>query len=179
MAAMSDYQVLTLGSVDRVGVCAGCGFSWDATPDQATSEVERAAARYSALLDGLGPEGLRQRPDESVWSPIEYLGHVRDVAAFYTDRIEQVATIDRPRLDVAGFVAMVEARRSVSDARVVLAELQESLLRASALLARLTSGDWQRVGIGSEGDERTVLDLVRRLAHELCHHRRDLEAAGR
>ena len=177
---MDGEQVLTLCCVDRVGVCAQCGFSWDATPAEATSEVERAAALYSALLDRLGAEGLRQRPDESVWSPIEHVGHVRDVTAFYSDRIEQIVTIDRPRLDAAGFAAMVEARRAVSeDSRAVLAELQDDLLRTSALLARLTLGDWQRVGIGSEGDERTVLDLVRRLAHELCHHRSDLETTGR
>ena len=39
---------------------------------------------------------------------------------------------------------------------------------------RLTPAQWDRVAIGSEGDERTVLALARRAAHETRHHAGDV-----
>jgi hypothetical protein len=45
------------------------------------------------------------------------------------------------------------------------------------LIARVTPLDtdqWARVAIGSDGDERTVLTLARRAAHEAHHHALDI-----
>jgi hypothetical protein len=42
-------------------------------------------------------------------------------------------------------------------------------------LRDLDDAAWGRVGIGSEGDERTVLVLARRAAHEVVHHLMDVE----
>lgn len=162
--------------MERVGTCAECGFLWESEPPTLVSGIQDAPALYAAALERLDPTGLGHRPGTGVWSPIEYAGHARDVAAFYGNRIERIATMNRPDLDAANFAAMVESRRSTSeDLGSVLASIQQRLFEVGARLARLSSGDWHRVGIGSEGDERTMLDLARRLAHELHHHQKDLD----
>ena len=41
-------------------------------------------------------------------------------------------------------------------------------------LAAIDADQWDRVGLGSDGDERTVLVLGRRAAHEAHHHLLDV-----
>lgn len=43
------------------------------------------------------------------------------------------------------------------------------------LLGDLDPAGWARCGVGSDGAERSVLDLARRAAHELVHHEVDIE----
>jgi hypothetical protein len=49
--------------------------------------------------------------------------------------------------------------------------------RFAARLRDLTDDAWDRVGIGSEGDIRTLLVLARRGAHEVEHHLVDVKRA--
>lgn len=160
--------------------CGECGFDWDSTRPDVIAEIDGWATAYRAgltrLLDGEnGDELVRTRPAPGVWSAIEYTAHMRDVARFYLERIQRVLSQERPTMAAADFAVMAESLRyndeHVEDAVTALADFASS---ASALLKTLDDEQWDRIGVGSEGDERTVLVLGRRLAHEGHHHLLDL-----
>ena len=122
------------------------------------------------------PDLIRVRPSPDVWSALEYTAHMRDVVDFYMDRIERVLHEDRPILRAADFASMAETRRyRDEDIEAVLEALDHRSTAAAVQLGQLGAEGWDRVGLGSEGGERTVLILARRLAHEGHHHLLDLE----
>ena len=161
--------------------CPECGFDWDVHgPAEVVEVVAGAAKRYRApltrLLAGEDPEVvLRARPGPEVWSALEYATHVAVALDWYGRRIDRVVQEDRPRLDAYGFGPAADRdrynERPVADAAGEVARAAEGL---AARLEALTPEQWQRVGIGSEGDERTVLVLGRRAAHEVHHHLLDI-----
>lgn len=126
-----------------------------------------------------GDETLRTRPERHIWSPIEYLAHVRDVVGFYDDRIRRVLAEERPALPVGDRFATLAELRAYRDDNVddVLRVLDERATTAGQRLGAADRAGWERIGIG-EGGERTVLMLARRLAHEAHHHRLDLAGPG-
>jgi hypothetical protein len=163
------------------GSCAECGFDWDATgPDDVVATVRRVAGRYgiplTRLLPGEDPEVvLRTRPEPGVWSALEYAVHVAVVLGWYGERIERVLAEDRPRLDAYGFGEAADRdrydERPIDATAAAVAEAGEAL---AARLEGLEPAAWERVGLGSDGDERTVLVLGRRAAHEGHHHLLDI-----
>lgn len=159
--------------------CTACGFDWDLPAGQLAAHIERFGALYRSRLDQLrdehGPEWIRTRPDPQVWSPLEYTAHMRDVVDFYLDRIERILHEDRPQLDAIGFSRLAETRRyNTQDIDDVLNALNCNASTAAARLRSLSSSDWDRVGIGTDGDNRDVVVLARRLAHEGHHHLGDI-----
>jgi hypothetical protein len=110
-----------------------------------------------------------------VWSPLEYAVHTTSALDFYTDRIERVLIHDEPQLAAFDFNAACENERyNERDADDALAALARAAQRLAAVLAPLTPEQWQRRGVGSDGDERTVNLLARRAAHEVQHHALDV-----
>ncbi len=120
---------------------------------------------------------MRERPAEGVWSALEYLAHMRDVAEFYRDRIHRVLTEDRPNLRVDfRFAELAELRSYRSEEPTeVLAAFEERSESVRRQLDGLTQDRWSRIGVGSDGDERTLSVLARRFAHECHHHLLDVE----
>ncbi len=165
--------------------CVECHFDWripaDSLPDQIATVGSRfraatadVVARHAMLDPGVA---IASRPAPDVWSALEYAAHMRDIVEFYQDRIERVLVEDRPVMSVAmSFAEMAEVRRYRDE---VLASVLESLERRAdvvrARLERLDDQAWARIGIGSSGGRRTVLDLARRLAHEGHHHQLDID----
>lgn len=159
--------------------CVGCGFDWELNQSQLVQDIGRVGSLYRAQADRLllsgGSSALRVRPRPAVWSPLEYLVHMRDVADFYVGRIEQTLVEDRPQLNSVGFAALADVHRyndhNVEDA---LTRLDELSSLAASRLGALEPLQWRRVGIGTDGDERDILTLARRLAHEAHHHLLDI-----
>lgn len=111
-----------------------------------------------------------------MWSALEYTVHVRDVIAFYADRIDRVLNEERPQLTGADFSSMPERRGyREEDPAVIVDEIAKSSVVLGDLLRALPTDQWDRVGIGIDGDERTLLVLARRLAHDGQHHLLDLD----
>lgn len=163
--------------------CRDCGFDWSMGREEvvpyAAARVPRCRALIAPHLDpgpGADPAALRVRPDQGVWSPLEYLAHLRDVTQFFTERIQRVLAEDRPVLAVQfRFAELAELRRYRSeDPATALGQFEARAEELQSLLRGLNDDDWERAGIGSEGDERTVLMLARRFAHEVHHHLLDL-----
>lgn len=170
-----------------MATCAECRFNWGIAARGLPAEIADLGPRYRAsaerlfgavtAAESLAEHPIRTRPTADVWSPIEYLAHMRDIAVFYRDRIELVLTTDRPVMTVESTFAeiAVERRYLGEDRATVLDLLDRSSVEVSERLAGITGAQWLRVGVGSSGAERTVLDLARRLAHESHHHLLDLD----
>lgn len=159
--------------------CGVCGFDWELNQSQLVQYIGRVGSLYRAQADRLllsgGRTALRDRSSPEVWSPLEYLVHMRDVVDFYVGRIERILVEDRPQLSSVGFAALADVDRyndqNVEDA---LTRLDELSSLAASRLAALEPLQWRRVGIGTDGDERDILTLARRLAHEAHHHLLDV-----
>lgn len=111
-----------------------------------------------------------------VWSALEYAAHMRDVIAFYGDRINRVLREERPQLEAADFSSMPERLGYLDDDPLkVLDSIEVTSVSVEQHLRGLDEEAWSRVGIGVDGDERTALVLARRLAHDGYHHLLDLD----
>lgn len=105
---------------------------------------------------------------------------MRDVAAFYLDRIDRVLSVERPQMRAVGFSSLADERRyNDDDIETVLAALDDHATHVANVLRSLLDEQWRRVGIGSAGDERSVLVLARRLAHDGHHHLLDVARVAR
>lgn len=159
--------------------CTACGFDWGRDEDQLAHDIGRFGALYRAQIGQIrragGEEALRTRPAPTVWSPSEYLAHMRDVVDFYLDRIQRILVEDRPQLSAISFSRLAEVRRC-NDESVdeTLARLDGLASSAASRLRSLDALQWRRVGVGTDGDERDILVLARRLAHEGHHHLLDI-----
>jgi len=153
----------------RTGRCAECYFDWDDEDPARIIAIVRDAPQYFATATS------RVRPVPTELSPLEYAVHTTSALDFYTDRIERVLTQDEPQLAAFDFNAACENERyNERDADDALAALARAAPRLAAVLAPLTPEQWQRRGVGSDGDERTVNLLARRAAHEVQHHALDV-----
>lgn len=161
--------------------CVACGFDWGLHESQLVHAIGRSGSLYRAQIDQIrrvgGEAALRNRPAPAVWSPLEYLAHMRDVVDFYLDRIQRILVQDRPQLSAVGFSRLAELRQyndeNVEDTLVGLDQLASS---AASRLRSLEPDQWRRVGVGTDGDERDILVLARRLAHEGHHHLLDISS---
>lgn len=164
--------------------CGACGFDWQAEADEVINAISRFGPEYRERIAPFnapphgsgGRDPVRTRPEPTVWSALEYVAHMRDVLGFYLDRIDRVLVEDRPAMTATDFATMAEARRyQDEDLAAVLDAVDRTARMTSERLRQLRPDDWPRIGIGSEGGERTVLTLARRLAHDGQHHLMDLD----
>jgi hypothetical protein len=152
--------------------CPDCGFrADDVRPDGITEIVRDAALRYAAVL---GRADVRTRPEEGVWSPLEYACHVRDVCDVMRGRLEQilagegVAPVHFANWDQDA--AAVEGAYWRSDPDEVRAEVERAFEAAARAFDRPRREQWQWLGIRSDGSVFTAETLGQYFVHDLLHH---------
>ena len=151
--------------------CEGCGYDFERvdTADVPT-RLRAVAAEHLALLACATDERLRRRPEEGVWSPLEYSCHVRDVFLNLRDRILLALVEDRPVFAPIHREERVHLARYDGEppARVALGiEVGAELL--AWLVAGLDARQLARVGVYA-GVERDVSWIARQADHEATHH---------
>ena len=155
--------------------CPECGFEASAVsgPDVAfrtltlTAPWELVLARADA----------RDRPVPSVWSPLEYACHVRDVCRVFEDRVRLMLDHDDPRFaNWNQDETAVEGRYAAQDPGTVAAELRVAAARTSTAFATVGEDQWGRPGRRSNGTTFTVLTLGQYFLHDLAHHLVDVRA---
>jgi len=160
--------------------CAECGFDWEGTQavdlvDELRVLPDRYRMPLTRFLPGEDAALLRSRPEPAVWSALEYAAHTADALDFYAGRIARVLDEDRPELTAFDFDAACAQRRyNERSADEVLDGLAGSAARLADLLEVIDAAAWDRVGIGSDGGDRSVLLLARRAVHEGHHHLLDV-----
>ncbi|MBO0702517.1 MAG: DinB family protein [Candidatus Dormibacteraeota bacterium] len=159
-------------------VCGLCGFSFAALGvEEARSLIEVLPERYRSAVAGMPDGALRRRPAPGVWSPIEYLCHVRDVYVSHLVRLYRSRTEEDP--GVEPMFNDLRARRLHYDERDAGATLDELEAAVAGLLEesrRFQPDQWARTVHRLPGESRTARWLLRNAAHEGIHHLRDLSS---
>lgn len=157
--------------------CDECDFTYADVPE---SEVSRRLTETAAQF-APAPADPRRRPSPDVWSPLEYICHVRDVVRVQHDRLLLALETDNPTFEPMGREERVTADAYNSqDPDVVLAELTEAADRLAKAFDALRPQQWTRTGVYNwpAPASRTVLWLGRHTIHELHHHLLDVTRGG-
>lgn len=159
--------------------CRECAFDESlAQPRDVAVALPPLAASIGSDIRALSADLARRRPSPGVWSPVEYLGHLRDAMAFHRWLVETALAEDDPS------IPMVDPDESVAQAgyadagsEALIGQFERRVDRLCHLLAEL---DGDAVNRPLTLDDRHVtLGLVARSAwHECHHHRLDIRRLG-
>lgn len=151
--------------------CTECGYRPHDV--RATSELIRAT--IAPWRDRLAQADVTERPEPTVWAPVEYGAHVRDVCTVFRQRLELMLTEDDPMFaDWDQDAAAVDGdylRQSPPDVAAQYAGEAEQL---AAAFDQVGDDQWQRPSRRSNGSAFTVETFARYLVHDLHHHLHDV-----
>ncbi len=148
---------------------------WLRRSQSAPGEIARQVLdNADAWADVLRGE-VRARPTPSVWSPLEYACHVRDVLRLYDERLVAMLSENDPLYANwdQDATAVVE-RYSDQDPQQVSDELLDAARTISGRFQKLSPEDWSRTGRRSDGAAFTVSSFARYFLHDLVHHLHDV-----
>jgi hypothetical protein len=153
--------------------CPECGFDADSlTPHEVAARVDATLPRWDAVLRR---EGVRERPDESTWSPLEYACHVRDVFGLFSIRLGLMLAEDGARFDDWDQDATaLEKHYAQADPEAVRAQLADHGARARDAFEAVPEDAFGRRGLRSNGSAFTVVTLSRYFLHDVKHHLHDV-----
>ena len=154
--------------------CPDCGFDSRTVGRAQVPQLLRAASARWVRVLGEG-EATRRRPDPSVWSPLEYGCHVRDVFRRFDARLRLMLSEDDPRFENWDQDAAArDGAYGEQDPAGVSAELAEAGERLAAGFEAVPEQAWQRPARRSDGAGFTVESLSRYLVHDVVHHVHDV-----
>lgn len=164
-------------------VCRECGFeNASVTPGNGEGVIRSLASRYRAALhDGAASTvRLRQRPDATTWSALEYAAHMRDVVAYWSWAVHRILTEEQPRLPTPdpkrGERTAAASDYAGQDPLTVERELEANVERMAKKVATVSPEQWQCTALYGVS-EVTTLWMVRHTAHEGHHHLLDVRRA--
>ena len=158
--------------VDRA--CDECGFDGPTfDPADVADTLRTNAAAWPAVL---GRAGVRVRPDDSTWSPLEYGAHVRDVVRLYAERLTLMLELDDPVYPNWDQDATAVAERyAEQDPAVVGAELVAAATALADRFDALDEEQWRRRGRRSDGASFTVATFAVYFVHDVVHPLHDVD----
>ena len=153
--------------------CGECGF------DAAALDVLDLPARLRSDAEGwvrvLARSGAGRRPEPSVWSPLEYACHVRDVHRLFDERVRLMLREDDPQFaNWDQDETAVADRYDLQDPAAVADELAAAAEAVAATYAAVAGEQWQRSGRRSNGSVFTVDTIGRYHLHDVLHHAWDV-----
>ena len=153
--------------------CPECGFDASGFERELVGSMILAnASSWQRVLRGAGAE---RRPSATVWSPLEYACHVRDVFRIYDARLERMLTEDDPQYaNWDQDETAVADRYGEQDPDVVADELVVAAARLAARFDGVSGAAWSREGTRSDGAHFTVESFARYLIHDPIHHLADV-----
>lgn len=153
--------------------CPDCGFDPAAI---AHSEVPRLTRAYAGEFQAaLERDGATARPAPTIWSPLEYACHVRDVCALFDQRLALMLTQDDPTFDNWDQdETAVEDRYWAQDPRTVSRQVGKNADTVATSFRQVRGGQWSRPGRRSNGALFTVDTFARYFLHDLAHHAWDV-----
>ncbi|GAB2470148.1 DinB family protein [Jatrophihabitans fulvus] len=150
--------------------CLDCGFDATAvTRPEVPGLTRRYAGELAERADDTG------RPSPTVWSPLEYACHVRDVCVLFEQRLDLMLTEDDPLFANWDQDETAVARRYwEADPATVRRELEAAASSVADAFAAVDGDRWQRPGRRSNGSAFTVESFARYFLHDLAHHAWDV-----
>lgn len=132
------------------------------------------AAAFAAVDDKRSVQPL-----DDGWTPREILGHLKDAAAIYDERISRVASEDNPYLlNVDQDEAVARGNYNSADPSTLLSELAEHRRNTIEVLRSLNDADWNRPGVHSERGPLTLRSLVEYMVEHETDHVADIRRAA-
>jgi S-DNA-T family DNA segregation ATPase FtsK/SpoIIIE len=164
--------------------CDSCSFVYaDVDAPAIPARLAAFGIQYTALLLPPGRSAawfgiLRTRPEESVWSALEYACHVRDVFLVQRDRLFTALVEDIPTFTPMYRDQRVTlARYNTQDPEEVAAQLATAARLIAQAFDALDSAQLQRRCIYNfpAPTKRSLLWVGQHTIHEGEHHCRDIE----
>jgi DinB family protein len=154
--------------------CAECGFDPSATSHtDVAGHIRTDAAKWPQRLSR--PD-VTERPRPTVWSPLEYGCHVRDVHRIYHERVRLMLDEDQPHFpNWDQDATAVEDDYGSQDPTVVAAELVDAAAAMADTYERVPPDAWSRRGHRSNGSEFTVASIAIYHLHDIVHHAHDVD----
>jgi hypothetical protein len=150
--------------------CDECGF--DASADdvlQVAAALEGAGSAVQEHVRALSAETVRHRPGPGIWSPVEYLGHLRESMAFHRWLIERALAEQSPRVPaVDPDDSVARAGYQDGDVEELLAQFERRVARLRQTVSALRDEEPSRA-IVLDGRSVTVALVARSALHE-CRH---------
>lgn len=158
--------------------CDECDFEYDLTkaPHSPTS-ITTGAAEFADILQNTGYD-LRARQEPTVWSPLEYGCHLRDVLLVQRERVLSARCRDRPSIDPMGRDERVEHDGYADQEPVdVAGQLTMAAQLFANVLTRLSPEDWDRRVVYNypQQGERSLRWVAVHTVHEVNHHLLDAQ----
>ena len=161
--------------------CVACGFVYEELPVSSVPGALRGvAAHYRVRIEGVPDGVLRTRPEPTVWSPLEYVCHVRDLLLVQRERIVLAQFIERPSVVPMARDERVEwCGYDAQGAPVALDQLAMAAELCALVFERVGPSGWRRRLLYNypEPAERDVGWVGRHSVHEAVHHLSDIERA--
>lgn len=155
--------------------CPECGFDPVTVEPHGLGDAVRASVPRWATA--LGRPEARVRPAPTVWSPLEYGAHVRDVLRVFDERLRLMLSQDDPQFaDWDQDATAVADRYDLQDPAVVSDELGSAAAAIAADFDAVPDDAWQRPGRRSNGSRFTVETLGAYFLHDVLHHLHDVGA---
>jgi DinB superfamily len=146
------------------------------THDEIIDTLQHTASRIEEIAQNLSEGELQQRGADGHWSIKELVGHLRDAAEMYGERIRRVASEDNPFLpSYDQDVLMADGHYETREIGPVIGELDSLNKQTAALLSSLRDHDWQRRGQHEERGRMTIEDLAQVHANHLREHLAEID----
>jgi hypothetical protein len=153
--------------------CPECGFVASTLQHDEVGDVIRENA--FAWRSVLTREDVREPPNESTWSPLEYASHIRDVYRIYDARLMRMLTEDDPTYQNWDQDATaLEENYAADDPATVADELAVAADDIAERFDTVWGAQWERTGTRSDGARFTIDSFSRYLVHDVYHHLYDV-----
>ncbi|TLP50898.1 hypothetical protein [Microbispora triticiradicis] len=151
--------------------CAGCGFGWSLTPQEAIRIVEELPTRFRVLLSGR--TGFERHPDLA-WTPAAYVSHVTDNLRNWAERLAGARLSGM--VEVPGYDPDLVAQGRRYNEIAPVAALWSLEHAVDAWMAAVTAALENDIVLqhASRGTQRAE-DVARNNAHDGHHHAWDVE----
>ena len=159
--------------------CRACGFAFDlGRAEEAGPLIVAGVGDIAGVMLSRETSVLARRSEPSLWSPLEYGCHVRDVLLVQRERVLAARRIDYPSFDPMGRDERV-AHDGYAEQRGddVARQLEDAAGLLANVLARLDPPEWERRVAYNypEHQERSLRWVAAHTAHEVHHHLGDIE----
>jgi len=149
--------------------CPECGFDSHTITGPEVPDALRDA--LDVWPEVLRRPDVRERPDPSTWSPLEYACHVRDVCRVFVRRLNLMLSENNPTFDSWDQdKTAIDDSYAEQDPEVVLGELVEAGQTMASGLDAVPDDAWSRQGRRSDGATFTIDTFARYLLHDIVHH---------
>ena len=149
--------------------CPECGYDADTfTAKDVAGMIRHDIAAWPGVLERAD---VRERPNDSTWSPLEYAAHVRDVYRIYEYRLHLMLDEDDPDFENWDQDATaVEETYNEQDPATVAAELTIAGETLADSFDAVPDDAWQRTGRRSDGAGFTIETFAKYFIHDSIHH---------